>query len=119
MVEKILLKRLRGKLGEVISLYERVCEEWYRKCGESVVKGNLSLYGYGKLLEEMQRRIADFLLLMERLTKLEKEVSQLDTVDEAARALAYYVMELSEEERKEVLEFMKRLRERREGGVGE
>jgi len=119
MVERILLRRMRGKLSEVISLCERVCEEWYRKCEESVERGNLSLYGYGKLLEEMQKRIADFLLLMERLTKLEKEVSQLDIVDEAARALAYYIMELNEEERKEVLEFMKKLKERREGGIGE
>ena len=78
-------------------------------------RGNLSLYGYSKLLEEMQKRIADFLLLMERLAKLEKEMSQLDTIDEAVKALAYYIMELSEEEKKEVLEFIKGLKERREG----
>jgi DNA mismatch repair ATPase MutS len=107
---------MREKLSEVISLCERVVEEWYRKCEESVERGNLSLYGYSKLLEEMQKRIADFLLLMERLAKLEKEMSQLDSVDEAARALAYYIMELSEEERREVLEFIKRLKER-EGGA--
>jgi len=116
MVERILLRKMREKLSEVISLCERVVEEWYRKCEESVERGNLSLYGYSKLLEEMQKRIADFLLLMERLAKLEKEMSQLDSVDEAARVLAYYIMELSEEERREVLEFIKRLKER-EGGA--
>ena len=115
MVERILLRRMREKLSEIISLCERVMEEWYRKCEESVERGNLSLYGYSKLLEEMQKRIADFLLLMERLAKLEKEMSQLDTIDEAVKALAYYIMELSEEERKKVLEFIKGLKERREG----
>ncbi|MCS7366477.1 MAG: hypothetical protein NDF52_01160 [archaeon YNP-WB-062] len=109
------MRRMREKLSEVISLCEKVMEEWYRKCEESVERGNLSLYGYSKLLEEMQKRIADFLLLMERLAKLEKEMSQLDTIDEAVKALAYYIMELGEEERKEVLEFIKELKERREG----
>jgi hypothetical protein len=106
---------MREKLSEVISLCERVVEEWYKKCEESVERGNLSLYGYSKLLEEMQKRIADFLLLMERLAKLEKEMSQLDSIDEAVKALAYCIMELEEEERREVLEFIKRLKEREEG----
>jgi DNA mismatch repair ATPase MutS len=113
MVERILLKRMREKLGDVIELYERVYDEWYRKCEESVRSENLTLYGYSKLLEEMQGRVVEFLQVMERLAKLEKEVSHVDTVDEAVRALAYYLMELSEEERKEVLEFVKRIKERR------
>jgi len=112
MVERILLKKLRDKLGEVIVLYEQVCDKWYYECKKSVEKGSLSLYGYGKLLEEMQERVADFLLLMEKLVKLEKESVQLDTVDEAVKALAYYIVELGEEERKQVLEFIKRLKKR-------
>jgi signal recognition particle GTPase len=113
MVERVLLKRMREKLGEVIALYEKVCDEWYRKCEESMRSENLTLYGYSKLLEEMQGRVVEFLQVMERLAKLEKEVGQLDTVDEAVRALAYYIMELSEEERREVLDFIKRLKEGR------
>jgi DNA mismatch repair ATPase MutS len=113
MVERVLLKKLRDKLSEVIVLYEQVYDKWYGKCMESVEKGSLSLYGYGKLLEDMQKRIADSLLLMEKLAKLEKEASQLDNIDEAVRALAYYIMELSEEDRKEVLDFIKKLKERR------
>jgi hypothetical protein len=117
VVERILLRRMRERLGEVVALYERVCDEWYRKCMESVESGNLTLYGCSKLLEEMQSRVVEFLQVMERLAKLEKEVGQLDTVDEAVRVLAYYIMELDEEERKEVLDFMKRLKERRRGLV--
>jgi len=119
MVERILLKKLRDKLGEVIVLYEQVCDKWYNECKKSVEKGSLSLYGYGKLLEEMQKRVADFLLLMEKLVKLEKDTIQLDTVDEAVKALAYYIMELSEEERKQVLEFIKELKKKRSDQVVE
>jgi len=115
MIERVLLRRLREKLSDLMVLCDRVYEEWYRKCEESLKQGNLSLYGYGKLLEDMQKRASDFLSLMEKLAKLEKEVSQLDSVDEAVKALAYYIMELSEEERKEVLEFIKGLKERGEG----
>lgn len=113
MVERVLLKRMRERLGEVVDLYERVYEEWYKKCEESLRSGGLSLYGYSKLLEEMQGRVVEFLQVMERLAKLEKEVSELDTVDEAVRALAYYIMELSEDERREVLSFIKKLKEGR------
>ena len=112
MVERILLKKLRDKLGEVIVLYEQVYDKWYDECKKSVEKGSLSLYGYGKLLEEMQRRVADFLLLMEKLLKLEKDTAQLDTVEEAVKALAYYIAELNEEQRKQVLEFIKKLKRR-------
>jgi len=113
MVEKVLLKKMRGKLSEVMVLFERVYDEWYRKCEESVSGRNLTLYGYSKLLEEMQKRVIEFLQLMERLAKLEKEVGQLETIDEAVRALAYYIMEFDEEERKEVFEYLRRLRERK------
>jgi hypothetical protein len=115
MVERILLRRMREKLSEAISLCEKVYEEWYRKCDESISRGNLTLYGYSKLLEDMQKRIGDFLLLMERLAKLEKELFHLDAVDEATKALAYSIMELSEEERREVFEFIKNVLERRVG----
>jgi signal recognition particle GTPase len=117
MVERILLKRMREKLGDVIALYEKVYDEWYRKCEESVKSENLTLYGFSKLLEEMQGRVVEFLQVMERLAKLEKEVSHVDTVDEAVRALAYYLMELSEEERRQVLDFIKRLKEGRKALV--
>jgi DNA mismatch repair ATPase MutS len=113
MIERILLKKLRERLSEIISLYESVYDRWHVKCRESVEKGDLSLYGYSKLLEDMQKRIVDSLLLVERLAKLEKETSQLDNIDEAVRALAYYIMELSEEERKEVFDFIKKLKEKR------
>jgi signal recognition particle GTPase len=113
MVEKILLRRMREKLGEIIALYEKVYDEWYRKCEESMSSENLTLYGFSKLLEEMQGRVVEFLQVMERLAKLEREVSHMDTVDEAVRALAYYIMELGEDERKEVLDFIKRLKEGR------
>jgi signal recognition particle GTPase len=114
MLERILLRRMREKLGEVVALYEKVCNEWYRKCEESIGSGNLTLYGYSKLLEEMQGRLVEFFQVMERLAKLERELGQMETVDEAVRALAYYIMELSEEERKEVLDFIKKLKGRRE-----
>ncbi len=113
MVERILLKKMREKLSDVVALYEKVSDEWYRKCEESMNSENLTLYGYSKLLEELQGRVVEFLQVMERLAKLEKEVSHVDTVDEAVRALAYYLMELSEEERKQVLDFIKRLKEGR------
>jgi DNA mismatch repair ATPase MutS len=115
MVERVLLKRMRERLGEIVDLYEKVYEEWYKKCEESLRSGGLSLYGYSKLLEEMQGRVVEFLQVMEKLAKLEKEVSELDTVDEAVRALAYYIMELSEDERREVLGFIKKLKEGRRG----
>jgi len=106
---------MRDKLGDVMSLCEKVYGEWYKKCEESISRGNLTLYGYSKLLEDMQKRTADFLLLMERLAKLEKELVHLDAVDEATKALAYSIMELSEEERREVFEFIKGVLERRAG----
>jgi hypothetical protein len=114
MVERVLLRRMREKLGKVVAVYERVCDEWYRKCEEDMGRGNWNLYGYSKLLKEMQDRLVEFLQVMERLAKLEKELGQVETVDEAVRALAYYIIELSEEERREVLDFIKKLKGRRE-----
>jgi hypothetical protein len=98
-----------------MSLYDEICNEWYKKCKENLSLGNLSLYGYNRLLEDMQKRISDFLLLMERLAKLDKEVAHLDTVDEVVKALAYGIMELDDEERKKVLEFMKTIVEKKKG----
>ena len=113
MVERVLLKRVREKLVEMVSLYERVYEEWCKKFEERVRGGGLDLRSYSKLMEDVHSRLVECLQLMERLVELEKEASQLDTVDEAVRALAYYIMELGEEERKEVLEFIKKLKKRR------
>lgn len=119
MIERVLLRKLRERLSDLMALCDRVYEEWYRKCEESLKQGNLSLYGYGKLLEDMQKKASDFLSLMEKLAKLDKEISNIDVVDEAVRTLVYgIVTELSEEERKEVIEFLQGILQRRRKGEG-
>jgi hypothetical protein len=67
----------------------------------------------------MQKKASDFLSLMEKLAKLDKEISNIDVVDEAVRTLVYgIVTELSEEERKEVIEFLQGILQRRRKGEG-
>jgi hypothetical protein len=114
MVERILLRRVRERLVNMVALYERVYEEWYKKVEEEVQRSNsLSLRSYNELMRDIHGRMVECLQLIERLVELEKEVGQVETVDEAAKVLAYYIMELEEGERKEVLEFIKKLKERR------
>jgi uncharacterized protein YdcH (DUF465 family) len=114
MIERILLRKLRERLSDLMALCDRVYEEWYRKCEENLKRGGSSLNWYGELLEDIQKKASGFLSLMEKLAKLDKEISNVDVVDETVRTLAYgIVTELSEEERKEVIEFLQGILQKR------
>ena len=91
----------------MVEVFDEVYGRWYEKCVESVREGNLTLYGYSRILEEVQKRLADVLVLMEKLMKLEKEAEKVSQVDEAVRVLAYSIMELDEEDRREIVELVK------------
>jgi hypothetical protein len=114
MIERILLRKLRERLNDLMALCDMVYENWYKKCEESLKRGSLSLDRYSELLEDMQKKASGFLSLMEKLARLDKEISNIDVVDEAVRTLVYgIVTELSEEERKEVIKFLQGILQRR------
>ncbi len=108
MIERVLLRMLREKVEELSGVFNEAYDRWYEKCVEGLRKGNLTLYGYSKVLDEVQRKLSDVLLLIERLSKIEREVEKMSEVDEVVMALAYSIMELDEKDRKKIADWVKK-----------
>ena len=119
MEVEVLIEKLEERVKFVFVLFGNVFERWVEKVAESVENGSLTLYGYSKLMEEVQKRFVDMLLVLERLVKLRKELEKLRTVDDAVLALAYRIAELGEEDKKEVLDLVVRKLRGRVGSVDE
>jgi len=108
MIERVLLRMLREKVEELSGVFDEAYSRWYEKCVENLRKGNLTLYGYSKVLDEVQKKLSDVLSLVERLSKIEKEIEKVGQVDEVVMALAYSIMELDEKDRKKIANWVKR-----------
>lgn len=113
MVEKVMFNNVRKKLEELVDLYDEMYGVWYGKCRREVEGGSRTVEWYSSMIDNLHKKIGEMLVLMERVVKLEKEVSKMNPVDEGIKALTYSILSLDEEDRKEVIDFVKGKLERR------
>jgi len=113
MVEKVMFNNVRKKLEELVDLYDDTYRVWYEKCKKEVEVGSRTVEWYSNVIDNVHKKIEEMLVLMERVVKLEKEVSKINPVDEGIKALTYSIISLDEEDRKEVVDFVKSRLERR------
>jgi len=113
VVEKVMFNNVRKKLEELIDLYDNAYAVWYEKCKREVEGGSRTVEWYSSIIDNLHKKIEEMLVLMEKVVKLEKEVSKINPVDEGIKALTYSILSLDEDDRKEVIDFVKSKIERR------
>ena len=90
---RVVVYKLQEKIQRLVELMEKVEEMVWSEYERMLQGGVVGVGGVERLLDRLHRYVMDMVVMVERLNRLRKEVSE---VDEVVDRLVYLILQLDE-----------------------
>lgn len=100
---RVVVYKLQEKIQRLVELMEKVEEMVWSEYERMLQGGVVGVGGVERLLDKLHRYVMDMVVMVERLNRLRKEVSE---VDEVVDRLVYLILQLDERGRERVGEVL-------------